>query len=175
MVKTSNFSENAASLHLPKIVHLRATASGLKDAMIPFAVLKSDPVADFERYIEENRQRLEESGDVVGAIREAWDRPFAALRKEQVFFVCAWGAVPGASLKMRDRVGLAIAIATPGPSGRRWVTSFAVEREGELVAWCVEVDMREGRRDGVVEIVFGEENMIQLLNVSVSDSTLSVA
>lgn len=174
MVKASNFSENAA-LRLPKIVHLRATVSGLEDAMIPFAVLKSDPMVDFERYVEEHRHRFEESGDVVGMMREAWNRAFAALGKEQVFFVYAWGAVPGASVKMRDRAGLSVAIATPGPLYRRWVTSFAVEREGELVVWCVEVDMREGRRDGMVEVVFGEENMIRLLNVSVSDSTLSVA
>jgi hypothetical protein len=33
--------------------------------MLPFAVLKSDPVADFERYIEEYRQRFEGRGDVV--------------------------------------------------------------------------------------------------------------
>src|SRR5947208_1245671 len=86
----------------PRIVHIRATITGLSSAFITFAVLKSDPLPDFQRYTETSLHSFEDQRSALLAVQEAWDKPFASLRRDQLFFLYAWSAVPGASPKVVD-------------------------------------------------------------------------
>lgn len=151
----------------PRIIHIRAAVSGLDSPCIPFAVLKDDPMPNFRCYLEANVERFngQDSAHLAAAIEQAWNEPFAALRDDQRFFFIAWGTVPGASPIMAQLAGLSFGIATPGPHYKRWLTTYAVKKQGELAAWCEMIDMR-GVQEELVEIVLSEERMIRLMPAS---------
>jgi hypothetical protein len=153
----------------PRIVHIRATITGLAPPLIPFAMLKHNPLLEFERSAREiSSDHIEEQASAKIALQEAWNKPFAPLEPHQLFFLCAWSSVPGASPKVKNASCLTFAIATPGDDYKRWLTTYAIMRKHELVAWCEEVDMR-GVQEKMVEIVLSEEGMIRLPTAQMCD------
>jgi hypothetical protein len=149
-----------------RIASIRATVSGLEYPMIPFAVLKDDPRPDFQEWVETYLPEMEEREKAVRAACEAWNRPFVLLEPEQLFFVCAWSSVPAAPALVVQFSELILGIATPGPHQKRWCTTRAVIRQGELVAWCCEIDMSEVSKEAcerLAEVVFSEGNMLRLV------------
>lgn len=135
----------------PRVVYIRVTVADLDSPLLPFAVFQTDPLERF-------RQKLAQQDE---SIQQLWDEPFKALKREQLYFVMAWRAVPGVSSRMAGETGLTFGIANPGPQYARWITTKAVDRRGELVAWCERVNMR-GMQEEMLEVVFSEENMIRL-------------
>ena len=94
--------EAGAKEQLPGIVQpylaaISATVTGLDDPLIPFALLQHDPCPAFEQYMATSLQAQEGAQNVLDTAREAWMRPFADLRTDQLFFVYAWSSVAGSS------------------------------------------------------------------------------
>lgn len=152
-------------LWTPRIVQIRTRISVLDSAVIPFAILKKDPLPEFQQNQEKHQQQFEDhsNSNAPLKIRDAWNDSFASLRPDQIFFIHAWSTVANAPKKVVDTAGLYFSIATPGPLYKRWLTTKAVERQGELVVWCVEIDMRCDGEMKTREVVLSEENMIQLM------------
>ncbi|MEO8971303.1 MAG: hypothetical protein ABI406_06860 [Ktedonobacteraceae bacterium] len=152
MVITEAVQEQGQPLWLSRIVHIRADITGLDDATINFALLKSNPLASFQLLLAQDC-----------SISEAWLAPFCALRIDQIFFLYAWSSARHASPRVARLSGLSLGIATPGDDCKRWLTTFPMSRQGKLVAWCVEIDMRRaGENVEAVEIVLDEGNMLLL-------------
>lgn len=149
---TEAVQEQGQPLWRPRIVHVRADITDLDDATIYFGLLKSEPLANFELLLAQDCQ-----------VAEAWLTPFCALRIDQIFFLYAWKSASHASPRVARLSGLSLGIATPGDDYKRWLTTFPLSRQGKLVAWCVEIDMRnkDGRMDAM-EIVLSEGNMQRL-------------
>ena len=152
-----------ASAGHARIASIRATVSNVDYPMIPFAVLKDDPRPAFQQWKETYLHAIEEQDNALRAVCEAWNRAFVSLRPEQLFFVCAWASVPEAPALVVQVSELIFGIATPGPHRKRWCTTRAVTHQGELVAWCHEIDMSEEASGQVAEVVFSEEQMLRLI------------
>ncbi len=151
-VPLQRLNTEPTTLWLPHIVHIRADITGLDDATIHFALLKSNPLVNFQLLLAQDC-----------SVTEAWLAPFGALRIDQIFFLYAWSSIPGASPRVARLSGLSLGIATPGDDGKRWLTTFPMPRQGKLVAWCVEIDMRyESGKMDAMEIVLSEGNMLLL-------------
>jgi hypothetical protein len=132
-----------------RIVRIRTAIEGLDTACIPFAVLKEDPLRAFETLS-----------------YDAWQRLFIPLCPDQLFFLVVWSSVPSASMRLVQAATFTIGIATPGPLQKRWLTTFAIQRQGEFVAWCEEIDMSPMKVMGqapVSEIVLSQANMLRLI------------
>ena len=148
------------------IVRIRTTITGLDTPIIPFAVLKENPLHSLEDYLASIEPQTETSTELESAIINAWNTPFIGLDPEKHFFLCAWGSIPGISPRVVQMAGLFVGVATPGvlPTYARYVTTQAVQRQGKWVAWCVPVEMLDemtGKR--VIEVEIGEKNMMQFL------------
>src|SRR5579875_236847 len=146
----------------PRIVYIRTTITGLTSGFIPFAVLRHNPLPRFRRSIQEIEPASfgDQAGTIL-AVQEIWNRPFVSLEPHQLFFIDAWSSARGASAKVRNTAGLTFGIATPGDDYKRWLATYAVQRQSELVAWCEEVDLR-GIQEKLIEIVLSEANMLHL-------------
>lgn len=145
-----------------RILHIRTTITELASASIPFAMLKHNPLPEFQHSLAEITQHhFEDQTHATLAVQNAWNQSFAPFEPHQIFFLYAWSSVPGASPKVRHMAGLTFGIATPGDDYKRWLTTYAVHRQGELVAWCEEIDMT-GIQQKMVEIVLTETGMIRL-------------
>ena len=140
----------------PRIVYMRADVEHLASPLIPFAVLKHNPLPG---YLAAQETRLENTSE---EIELSWNRPFVALAEQQQYFLLAWSAVPRTSPRVVAAAELAFGIATPGPYYKRWITTRAVSYQGKPVVWCIEVDML-GEQEEVIEIVLNEGNMRHLL------------
>lgn len=152
IVITESIQEQGQPLWRPHIVHVRADITKLDDATIYFGLLKSNPLTNFKLLLAQDCSVL-----------DAWLAPFGALRIDQIFFLYAWSSVPRVSYKVTQLAGLSLGIATPGDNYTRWLTTFPQSRQGKLVAWCVEIDMRnEGEEMGAMEIVLSKRNMQRL-------------
>ncbi|HZS77464.1 MAG TPA: hypothetical protein VFA41_12695 [Ktedonobacteraceae bacterium] len=138
----------------PRVVYIRVAVADLDSPQLPFAVFQTDPLESF-------RQRLAQQDGKAQSIQQLWDEPFTTLKREQQYFVIGWSAVPGASSRIAAEAGLSFGIANPGPEYARWITTKALHRRGELVAWCERVNMR-GMQEEMLEVVFSEESMIRL-------------
>src|SRR5579884_3375397 len=140
----------------PRVVYIRVTVADLDSPLLPFAVFQTDPLESF-------RQRLaQQDGKVASqSIQQLWDEPFTTLKREQLYFVIGWSAVPGASSRIAGEAGLTFGIANPGPEYARWITTKALRRRGEIVAWCERVNMH-GMQEELLEVVFSEESQIRL-------------
>ncbi len=145
----------------PRIVYIRADITHLASHLIPFAVFKDNPLLSFHAAREARRPyaRLENAAEVVKSL---WNQPFTALAEAQRYFLVAWSAVPRISPRVVPLAELAFGIATPGPYYKRWITTCAVNYQGEPVAWCIEIDMLSEQEE-VIEIVLSEGNMRRLL------------
>jgi hypothetical protein len=157
----------------PRVVYMHATVSGLASPCIPFVVLKHDPLARLVFDLE-TRCLSYSQEQTLEAVRESWDAPANELPREQRYFLMAWSAYPMASSLTVAISGLTFGIASPGPLYKRWIMTSAVERQGELVAWCEEIDMR-GLQEEIIEVHFNEENMIRLLPGEDVERTSKVA
>ena len=146
----------------PYLAAISATVTGLDDPLIPFALLQHDPCPSFESYMAAALQAQEGAQNVLDTAREAWMRPFAGLRDDQLFFVYAWSSVVGSSSRVVESSGLVFGIGTPGPLQKRWCSTLPVMRQGELVAWCIEIDMSDTASPHIAEITFSEEYMLRL-------------
>ncbi|MGI9057026.1 MAG: hypothetical protein ACR2H5_00415 [Ktedonobacteraceae bacterium] len=150
---------------LPRIIQVRTTITMLDTALIPFVLLKEDPIPVVEHCIETYLQSSTIQSNIQQIAIDAWNKPFAELSCNENFFIYAWSAEHSASPKVTHQAKLSMGIATPGPSYKRWFTTRAVPRQQTLVAWCIEVDMRKAANGEIVsEIVLSEENMICLLS-----------
>ncbi len=137
---------SAYSTFLSRIVRLHATVQGLDTACIPFAVLKEDPLSTHE-----------------SLSFEGWQKSFTSLHADQSFFLVAWSSVTTASRRLIEAATFTIGIATPGPLQKRWLTTFALKRQGQYVAWCEEIDMADRMgQASFSEIVLSLENMLRL-------------
>ena len=140
----------------PRILRIRATISGLDSLCIPFAILKHDPLPPF---LHQRGAREQRAGMLTAC--EAWQQAFVALSEEQRFFLYAWSANGKASPRMVEAAALIVGIATPGPHDKRWLTTCALSRQGEIIAWRAEVATLP-TSERVTEIVLSEENMLRL-------------
>lgn len=138
----------------PRVLRVRATISELDNPCIPFAILKHDPLPPFLRRTKEQ---------FIGTLTmcELWQQAFAALNEEQRFFLYAWSANGKASPRMVEEAALIMGVATPGPHYKRWLTTGALSRHGEIVAWRAEISMQP-EQGCMTEIVLSEENMLRL-------------
>jgi len=151
------------------IVHIRTTITGLDTPIIPFAVLKENPLPSFEEYLASIAQSTQTSTELESAIINAWNMPFTGLHPEKHFFLCAWSSIPAISPRVVKVAGLYVGVATPGtpPTYTRYMTTQAVQRQGKWVAWCVPVEMLdEMERKRVREVVLGEGNMVQVTSLN---------
>jgi hypothetical protein len=151
----------------PRILRIRATISGLDHPCIPFALLKYDPLPPFLRSKDITSNLVQPCIRGIYCTYETWQRAFAALSEEQRFFLYAWSASGKASPRVVQEAALIIGIATPGPHYKRWLTTGALRRQGEIVAWRVEIAMLPSS-ERVAEIVLSEENMLRLLSYASS-------
>ena len=168
---SSEQAENSLTSWSPYIVSIRATVSDLDSPLIPFVVLKHDPLPGFASQREGLQHKQKNDAEVI---REIWNKPLTTLPCEQHFFLLAWSAFPGASPQVASIAGLTFGIATPGPQYRRWITTRAVGYRGEPVAWCVEVDMSSSQEE-IIEILFTEKRMFRLLPGRAADNKFRVA
>ena len=154
--------EQLSGIVQPYLAAISATVTGLDDPLIPFALLQHDPCPAFEQYMATPLQAQGGEQNMLDTAREAWMRPFADLRTEQLFFVYAWSSVAGSSPRVVESSGLVFGIGTPGPLQKRWCTTLPMMRQGELVAWCIEIDMSETTSPHIAEVTFSEEYMLRL-------------
>lgn len=145
----------------PRIVYIQAAVTGLDSPHIPFVVLKQNPFPDLS-FDPQTRQMSDDQAQTLDAVRQRWDVPFREQPRDQHYFLIAWSAVPTAPAQVAAISGLTFGIATPGQHYKRWIMTAAVERQGELVAWCEEIDML-GVQEEAVEVLFTEESMIRLM------------
>ena len=139
-------------LYVPRIVHIRANITGLDDPLIHFALLKSNPVPNFQRLFAQGC-----------SVERAWIAPFGMVRIDQIFFLYAWSSILRASDRVARLSGLSLGIATPGDDNKRWLTTFPIPRHGRWVAWNVEIAMNGNTNDlRDLEIVLSEQNLWQL-------------
>lgn len=152
----------------PRVVYIRALMRGLDSALLPFALLKHDPFVAVRDYLVGHEQ-LKYEGDLaeerrgiaaLAHMRNAWNNMFRELRSDQIFFLCAWSSLPGASLNVVRASGLSFVIATPDV--QRWLITRPVWRRNELVAWCESIDTSTLSRNVLPEIVLTEQNMLRL-------------
>jgi len=161
-----------ADTWIPQIIQLRTTITGLASPLLPFALLKQNPLPIVQRYLEALPQSSLMQTDIHTIAMEAWNQPFISLSAEQNFFLYAWSAVPGISPKIVQRAALSLGIATPGPAHTRWFTTRPVVRQQALVAWCIEIDFGAAASGGTMpEIVLSAENMLCLLPTNTSTQT----
>ncbi len=150
----------------PCIVHVQTTITGLDIPIIPFAVLKENPLHSFEDHLASIEPQTETSTELESAIINAWNTPFIGLDPEKHFFLCAWSSIRGISPRVVQMAGLFVGVATPGvpPTYARYVTTQAVQRQGRWVAWCIPIEMLhdETVKKRVIEVELGEENMVEV-------------
>ena len=143
---------------LPRIIFIRATMSGLLYPLLPFVLLKENPLVEVQRYIEMGSVDTQDSA----MIRCAWNKPFNAVSSDSVYFVCAWNSMPEATPRTLKAAGMTFVIGSCGPHHKRWLTTRPMLLDsGELVAWCVEIDMHTSQFERVVTM--SEENMLRLV------------
>lgn len=157
---SSKGNENALELPLTRIIYIRATVSELDDPLLPFALLKNDPLIAVQKYLDTSH--LE--GSIV-TIRNAWNKLFHDLRSDQLFFVCAWNSMEHASTRVIQTAGLSFGIASPGPAQKRWLVTRPVWRGDELVAWSEAIQTDESSADAIEEIVLSQRNMLRLASL----------
>jgi hypothetical protein len=157
----------------PQLVHIRATIQGLYQLLIPFAILKSDPIPNFGHFLETHAHQSEKQSRIVANTHAAWDELFTSLPDEQLFFLFAWSSCPGASPRVMQTAGLTFVVATPGPELKRWFVTRPIQWQGELVAWCEEIDMHNTNQEQITEILLTEENMLRLLPEEMQQSRVA--
>ena len=141
---------------LPRVIFIRATVAGLLYPMLPFIVLKEDPLVKVQQYIKTYNVDTQNST----LMRAVWNKSFSTISSEAMYFVCAWNAVPEATPQILKAAGMTFVIGSCGPHHTRWLTTRPMERDGELVAWCVEIDMHATPFERVVTL--SEANMMRL-------------
>ena len=144
---------------LPRIIFIRATMSGILYQLLPFALLKENPLVEVQQYIKEMGNVNTQDGAML---RCAWNKPFNDVSSDAIYFVSAWNSVPEATPRIVKAAGMTFVIGSCGPHHRRWLTTRPMVLDsGELVAWCIEIDMHAVQFERVVTL--SEENMIRLV------------
>ena len=142
---------------LPRVIFIRATMSGLLYPLLPFALLKENPIAEVQQYVKTHNADIQHNM----MMRSAWNKPFNVVSSDSLYFVGAWNSVPEATPRTLKAAGMTFVIASCGPHHMRWLTTRPVLlASGELAAWCVEIDMHAAEFERVVTL--SEENMIRL-------------
>ncbi len=141
---------------LPRVIFIRATMYGLLYPLLPFAMLKDDPIAQVRQYIKLYNIDTQDSMKM----RVAWNKPFSDVLSDQLYFVCAWNSVAEASPRIIQAAGMTFVIASSGLHHKRWLTTRPMLRNGELVAWCEAIDMYAPQFERVITL--SEANMIRL-------------
>ncbi len=142
---------------LPRVIFIRAPVSGMLYHFLPFAVLKENPIEGIQRYIKKHKVDTQNSS----MMRSIWNTAFHALSSDAIYFVCAMNSIPEATPQMLKAAGMTFVIGSCGPHHKRWLTTRPVERNGELVAWCVEIDMHASQFERVITL--SATNMIRLV------------
>ncbi len=141
---------------LPRVIFIRATMDGLLYPLLPFAVLKDDPIAVVQHYI--NMHNIDTQNSIK--MRSAWNTLFNDVLSDHIYFVCAWNSVPEASTRLMQGAGMTLVIASCGPHHMRWLTTRPMWRNGELVVWSELIDMHAPQFQRVITL--SETNMIRL-------------
>lgn len=141
---------------LPRVIFIRATMYGLQYPLLPFALLKSDPVAEIQQYMKLHTVATNNSTEM----RSIWNKLFMDVLSDQLYFVCAWNSMPEASARTLQAAGMTFVIASCGPYHTRWLTTRPMVRNGELVVWCEAINMHATQFEPVVTL--SEANMIRL-------------
>ena len=84
---------------LPRVIFIRATMSGLLYPLLPFAMLKENPIVEVQQYIKMHNVDTRNSM----MMRSAWNKPFNAVSSDSIYFVCAWNSVPEATFQVHSR------------------------------------------------------------------------
>ncbi len=143
---------------LPRVIFIRATMSGLLYPLLPFALLKENPIAEVQQYVKTHNSDIQHNM----MMRSAWNKPFNVVSSDSLYFVGAWNSVPEVTPRTLKAAGMTFVIASCGLHHMRWLTTRPVLLDsGELVAWCVEIDMHAAKFERVVTL--SEENMIRLV------------
>lgn len=143
---------------LPRVIFIRVTMSGLLYPLLPFALLKENPIAEVQQYIKMRNLDIQNSN----MMRSVWNKPFNTLSSDAIYFVCAWNSVPEATPRTLKAAGMTFVIASCGLHHTRWLTTRPMLLDdGELVAWCVEIDMHAPRFERVITL--SAENVIRLV------------
>ncbi len=142
---------------LPRVIFIRATMSGLLFPLLPFTLLKENPIIEVQQYIKTHDIDIQNSL----MMRSAWNKLFNNVSSDQIYFVSAWNSVPEASPRMLKAAGMSFVIASCGPHHTRWLTTRPMLRDGELVVWCFKIDMHASHFESVVTL--SEMNMIRLV------------
>ncbi len=148
---------------LPHLVYIKATVEGLKEPIVEFALLHSDPIVEFQRALATYEEAM--GGDEplsVITVLDAWNRQLEDVSPAQKFFVWAWSSVRSASPAVVRKAGLLCAITTPGQQQRRWFTTWPIWRKGELVAWCQSIDLKAVGPRQVTIVTVSEQRMLHL-------------
>lgn len=154
--------EQAEECVLPRVIFIRATATELLYPFVSFALLKEDPLPDVQRFIDHRSEHSIISSHAL--IRSAWNHSFRQLSIDQLYFVNAWNSVPEATPRMLRAEGLTFVIMSCSNSHKRWLTSRPMSlHSGELVAWCVEIDMHATPFQSLVTL--SNANMLKLTSV----------
>ncbi len=162
-----------ASLVVAGLVSVRVAVSALHQPLLAFALLEQDPLPVVRAMLLSlHDDELLAAKKRYTAVRSAWNAVFLPLRFDQIFFVCAWHAIVGASQAMKQHAGLTIAVASAGPLQRRWLTTRPVWHAGELVAWCVEIALHAQDPRELLVVTLTEQNMLRLVSRD-SESNLS--
>jgi len=141
---------------LPRVIFIRATTSDLLYPLLPFALLKENPVAEIQQYIK--TYTVDTRNGMM--MRSAWNKSFNNVSSDHIYFVCAWNSVPKATPRILKAAGMTFIIGSCGPHHTRWLTTRPVLRNGELVVWCVEINMHAPQFERVITL--SEANMIRL-------------
>ena len=142
---------------LPRIIFIRATMTGLLYPFLPFALLKENPIMEVQQYIKMHHVDMQNSM----MMRSVWNKLFNKVSSDSIYFVCAWNSVPEATSRTLKAAGMTFVIASCGPHHTRWLTTRPMLLDnGDLVAWCVEIDMHAAQFERVVTL--SEANMIKL-------------
>jgi len=139
---------------LPRVIFIRATISGFLYPLLPFALLKENPIVDVQQYI-----KMSDTQNST-MMRFAWNKLFNDISSDQIYFVCAWNSVPEATTRTLKAAGMTFVIASCGPHHTRWLTTRPMLRNGELVVWCEAIDMHASQFERVITL--SEANMIRL-------------
>ncbi len=143
---------------LPRIIFIRATMSELLYPFLPFALLKENPIVEVQQYIKMHDVDMQNSKKM----RSVWNNIFNKVSSNSIYFVCSWNSVPEATSRTLKAAGMTFVIASCGPHHTRWLTTRPMLRDnGELVAWCVEIDMHAAPFERVITL--SEANMIRLV------------
>ncbi len=149
-----------ATTHL---LYVRATISELRQPLLAFALLKQDPLPTIREQLLKAQYAEQDIRERYQCIRATWNAAFLPLPIEQIFFVCAWHAVHGAPIAIKQSAGLTLTFTSSEHWSRRWLITRPTWHAGELVAWCIEIVPHAQDPRTLLVVTLSAQNMLRLM------------